>query len=121
LGPEIDLRRADLAELGEQLPAVLHGRVVGLVRAEEPPDRLELTLRPRRIDLDRDRDRRVGGGGRSDRSGREDEEGKEAGNTQLFPQRRLSSVASAGFTPAEALDVRQAGARTHWKLIPLRN
>jgi len=31
---------------------------------------------------------------------------------QRFPQRRLSSAAEAGFTPAEALEEGAAGART---------
>ena len=52
---EVDLLRAELAEFGEQLLAVLHVGVVRLVGAEEPPDRLEVAAGLVGPDGDRDR------------------------------------------------------------------
>src|SRR6185503_771033 len=41
---EVHLFGAQFAKFGQQLPAMLHVGVVRLVRSEEPPDGLQLTL-----------------------------------------------------------------------------
>ena len=95
VGAEVDRERAELAQLRDQLPAVLHGRVVGLVRPEEAPDRLELSQRPRGIDLDRDREGAVGGQGGSRRP-RGQEEREERTRTHFKPRRRAGARAARG-------------------------
>jgi hypothetical protein len=65
VGAEIDAPGLERAQVAEQLAAVLHGRVVRLVGAEEPPDRPQLADRLGGVDGDRDRDvggRRLGQG-----------------------------------------------------------
>ena len=57
VGAEVHLGRPEPAQRREQLPAVLHVRVVRLVRPEEPPDRMQVPAARPGIDLDRDRER----------------------------------------------------------------
>src|SRR5262249_42937727 len=77
---EVDLRRAEPAQLREQLPAVLHGRVVGLVRADEAPEGLEPSQRPPRVDGDGDGERAVAAGSAQGETGSEEEpDGGESG------------------------------------------